>query len=96
MLNIKLNQMQDLGHVLDADANNLGLEVEDRRQRSKRLLVKSGDGELQAIRERAGSAAAVATVRDAKTLKDKVRFDICVCVFIQVHITVKSGPALYE
>ena len=58
--------------MLQADAENLGLELEDRKQRSERLLAKSGESELKTVRERAGNAAAVATVRDAQALKDKV------------------------
>ena len=35
-------------------------------------MAKAGDVELQTVRERAGNASAVATVRDAKALRDKV------------------------
>ncbi|CAM9904325.1 unnamed protein product [Pylaiella littoralis] len=64
---------QDLDHLLRIDAANVGIEVEDRRQRSEMLLAKAGDGELAAVRKRAGDGAAVATVQDAQALRDKTR-----------------------
>lgn len=64
--------LQDLDHLLRIDAANVGIEVEDRRQRSEMLLAKAGDGELAAVRKRAGDGAAVATVQDAQALRDKV------------------------
>jgi len=64
--------VQDLDHLLKIDAANVGIEVEDRRQRSERLLAKAGNGELKAIRRRAGDGAAVATVQDAQALREKV------------------------
>ena len=48
------------------------MEVEDRSQRSERLLAKAANGELKAVRRRAGDGAAVATVQDAQALRDKV------------------------
>lgn len=65
--------LQDLEHVLRIDAENVGIEVEDRRQRSERLLAKVGDGELWAVRKRAGDGVAVATVQDAQALRAKVK-----------------------
>ncbi|CAM9255310.1 unnamed protein product, partial [Hapterophycus canaliculatus] len=62
---------QDLEHLLRIDAANVGIEVEDRRQRSERLLAKAGNGELRAVHKRAGDGAAVATVQDAQALRDK-------------------------
>lgn len=63
---------QDLGHVLERDAANLGIEVEDRRQRSERLLAKAGNEELRKVRRRARDGVAVATVQDAQALREKV------------------------
>lgn len=63
---------KDLGHVLLQDAENLGLEVEDRRQRTEKLLAKAGDGELRKVRARAGDGATVDTVKDAQALREKV------------------------
>lgn len=65
--------LQDLDHLLRLDAANVGIEVEDRRQRSERLLAKAGNGELRAVRRKAGDGAAVETVQDAQALRDKVR-----------------------
>lgn len=58
--------------MLRLDAENLGLEVEDKRQRAERLLAKTGDGELRKVRARAGDGVAVATVQDAQALRAKV------------------------
>lgn len=55
------------------DAANVGVEVEDKRQRSERLLAKTGDRELRKVRSRAADGTAVATVQDAQALREKVR-----------------------
>lgn len=68
---------QDLEHLLRIDAANIGIELEDRRQRSERLLAKAGDGELRALQKKAGDGAAVATVQDAQALRDKVNNSKC-------------------
>ncbi|CAM9941810.1 unnamed protein product, partial [Ectocarpus sp. 13 AM-2016] len=52
---------QDLDHLFRLDAANIGAEVEDKRQRSERLLSKAGNRELSAVRKRAGDGAAVDT-----------------------------------
>ncbi|CAN0026722.1 unnamed protein product, partial [Ectocarpus fasciculatus] len=65
--------VQDLEHLLRLDAANVGVEVEDKRQRSERLLSKAGNGELRAVRKRAGDGAAVDTVKDAQALREKAR-----------------------
>lgn len=77
-LNYPLSQhpppvLQDLDHLLRLDAANVGIEVEDRRQRSERLLAKAGNGELRAVRRKAGDGGAVETVQDAQALQNKVR-----------------------
>lgn len=59
--------------MLRLDAENLGIEVEDRRHRVERLLTKTGDKNLRAVRVRAGDGVAVATVQDAQALRKKVR-----------------------
>lgn len=63
---------KDLEHLLRLDAENLGIEVEDRRQRAERLLTKTGDKDLRAVRARARDGVAVATVQDAQALREKV------------------------
>ncbi|CAN0338565.1 unnamed protein product, partial [Laminaria digitata] len=55
------------------DAANVGVEVEDKRQRSERLLAKTGDRELLKVRTRAADGSAVATVQDAQALQEKAR-----------------------
>ncbi|CAN0126484.1 unnamed protein product [Ectocarpus sp. 6 AP-2014] len=64
---------QDLDHLLRLDAANVGAEVEDKRQRSERLLSKAGNGQLRAVRKKAGDGAAVDTVKDAQALREKAR-----------------------
>lgn len=74
--------VQDLEHLLRLDATNVGTGVEDKRQRSERLLSKAGNGELRAVRKRAGDGAAVDTVKDAQALREKVtRLDCALCMF---------------
>ncbi|CBN75877.1 conserved unknown protein [Ectocarpus siliculosus] len=65
--------VQDLDHLLRLDAANVGAEVEDKRQRSERLLSKAGNGQLRAVRKKAGDGAAVDTVKDAQALREKAR-----------------------
>lgn len=81
--------VQDLDHLLRLDAANVGAEVEDKRQRSERLLSKAGNGELRAVRKRAGDGAAVDTVKDAQALRDEVtrlKSSSCECIGVVVFV----------